>query len=104
MSGGAGFLIEPEAGRAIWLGGVGVNFKVPAALTGGAIAVVEHPVLPHTLVPPHVHHAEDELSIVLEGRFGVRIGDQVFEAGRGAYIYKPRNVPHTFWNATDETA
>lgn len=40
----------------------------------------------------------------MEGRFGVRIGDEVFEAGPGAYVYKPRAVPHAFWNATDEPA
>jgi len=98
------WLVEPEAGHRVWLGGVGVDFRIPGELTGGALSIVEHPVLPRTLVPPHVHGSEDELSIVLEGRFGVRIGDEIFEAGPGSYVYKPRAVPHAFWNATNEPA
>jgi quercetin dioxygenase-like cupin family protein len=97
-------LVRPEVGQSIWLGGVGVECKVPAEMTQGSLSIVEHPVLPRTLVPPHVHHGEDELSIVLEGRFGVRIGPDEFEAGLGAYVFKPRDIPHTFWNATDEPA
>ena len=98
------WLVEPGSGRTVWLGGVGVDFSIPGVVTGGALSIVEHPVLPGTLVPPQVHRAEDELSIVIEGRFGVRIGDEIFEAGPGAYVYKPRAVPHAFWNATDEPA
>ena len=36
---------------------------------------------------------------MLAGEVGARIGDQVLQAGPGAYIVKPRGVPHTFWNA-----
>lgn len=45
---------------------------------------------------------EDEISYVIEGRVGVRVGDEVAEATPGSYIYKPCGVPHTFWNPTDE--
>jgi len=41
---------------------------------------------------------------VLEGRFGVRLGDEVLEAGPGDLLFKPRGVAHAFWNASDETA
>lgn len=88
----------------VWIGGVGVELKVSAEQTGGAFSIVEHPILPGALVPPHIHHAEDELSYVVEGTIGARIGDRVVEAGRGAYVFKPRGVPHTFWNATDREA
>jgi uncharacterized cupin superfamily protein len=47
---------------------------------------------------------EDELSYVLEGRIGARIGDEIVEGGAGTYIYKPCGVPHTFWNPTDQPA
>jgi hypothetical protein len=49
-------------------------------------------------VPPHIHHDEDEYSYILEGRIGARIGDELIEAGPGTYVFKPRIVPHTFWN------
>jgi len=41
---------------------------------------------------------------VLSGTVGVRIGDQVQEAGPGSYLVKPRGVPHAMWNATGDPA
>jgi oxalate decarboxylase/phosphoglucose isomerase-like protein (cupin superfamily) len=41
---------------------------------------------------------------VLEGRFGLQLGAEVLEAGPGDLVFKPRDVPHTFWNAGDEPA
>jgi quercetin dioxygenase-like cupin family protein len=96
--------IEPQEGRTVWLGGCGVTFKVFGEQTAGAFAVVEHPVLAKTLIPPQTHHQEDELSFVLEGEFGFRVGEGVFTAGPGSYIFKPRGIPHTWWNAGEETA
>ena len=47
----------------------------------------------------HTHAHEDEFSYVLEGEIGVRIADEVLHATPGCYVFKPRGVPHTFWNA-----
>src|SRR5262249_34969949 len=77
----------------------GVVFKVAGADTGGAFAVVEHPVEPGRLVLPHVHRHEDEYSYVLEGTIGARVGDHEVTAGPGSYLFKPRGLMHTFWNA-----
>ena len=91
-------VVEAEQGDLVHLGGIGVHYKIPGEATGGAFSIVEHPVEPGVLVPPHVHTREDEFSFVIEGEIGVRIGDRVFTAGPGAYVVKPRGVPHTFWN------
>ena len=93
-------LIPADAGEVVALGGLGVVFKLSGADTGGAFAVVEHPLAPGALAgPPHTHAHEDEISLVLDGEIGVQIGDHAFRAGPGAYVVKPRGVPHTFWNA-----
>ena len=97
-------LVEAGEGASVSLGGVGVDFKIPAEVTGGAFSVVEHPLEPGRLIPPHIHYAEDELSYVLSGEIGVRIGDRDYVAGPGTYVFKPRNIPHTFWNAGPEPA
>lgn len=97
-------VIEPGAGELISLGGLGVQFKIGGKETDGLLAVVEHPIDAGRLVPPHVHHNEDEYSYVLEGRIGARIGDQILDAGPGSYVIKPRNIPHTFWNVGPEPA
>ncbi|TME00990.1 MAG: cupin domain-containing protein [Chloroflexi bacterium] len=97
-------VVGPGEGKSVSLGGLGVDFKVWGHETGGRFAIVEHPIDARRLIPPHTHKMEDELSYVLEGRVGVRVGDEVAEAGPGTYIYKPCGVPHTFWNPTDQPA
>ena len=98
------FVVRRGEGHHVWLGGMGVDFKISSERTGGLFAIVEHPIEPGRLVPPHVHRDEDECSLVLEGRIGARIGDHIIEAGPGDYVWKPRGVPHTFWNVGPEPA
>ena len=98
-------LIPPGEGEVVWLGGLGVVPKLSSRDTEGRFAVVEHPLRPGALAgPPHTHTFEDEISLVLEGQIGVLIGDEVVQAGPGAYVRKPRGVAHTFWNAGPEPA
>jgi uncharacterized cupin superfamily protein len=52
------------------------------------------------IVPPHVHHCDDEAWYVLEGMLRFRIGDQEFEAGPGSAVLAPRGVPRAWGNAT----
>ena len=92
-------VVASGEGHSVWLGGMGVVFKVSGADTGGAFAVVEHPIEPGRLVLPHVHLHEDEYSYVLEGTIGARVGDQEVSAGPGSCLIKPRGLMHTFWNA-----
>lgn len=98
------FVIEPDEGRSVWFGGLGVDFRIWGEETDRQFAVVEHPIEPGRLIPPHVHAHEDEFSYVLHGRVGARVGDQEATAVRGSYIVKPRGIPHTFWNAGPEPA
>lgn len=97
-------VVAPGEGESTSLGGIGVDFKIPAAMTDGAFAVVEHPLDPGRLIPPHIHHREHELSYVVRGEIGVRIGDRDYTAGPGSYVFKPKDIPHTFWNAGPEPA
>ena len=52
----------------------------------------------------HTHTHEDEYSYVLEGSVGVQVGDEVRVAKPGDLVFKPRGVPHAFWNAGDTEA
>ena len=96
--------IPAKEGKLVSMGGIGVKFKISGDETNRAFSIVEHPVQPRTLVPPHLHHDTDEYSYVVEGQFGARIGDEILLAGPGEYILKPRGIPHTFWNPTDKVA
>lgn len=96
--------VAPGEGALLQLGSIGAHFKVGRADTGGQYSIVEHPLAPGALVPPHRHSREDELMYVLEGEIGARVGDEVLHAAQGSYVFKPRNVSHTFWNERDEKA
>lgn len=93
-------VLLPDEGKAIQIGrGLGVVFKLFGTDTGGRFAVVEHLLEPGTLSgPSHVHHNEDEASYVLEGEITLQVGDQLIQAPTGTLIFKPKGLPHTFWN------
>jgi quercetin dioxygenase-like cupin family protein len=98
-------VLGPQEGEVVHLFALGVRFMVEGEATGGAFSLVEHPLPPRALgAPLHTHANEDEYSYVLEGRVGVQLGDEELEAGPGELVFKPRGVPHAFWNAGDEPA
>jgi len=51
-----------------------------------------------------VQRDTDEYSYVIEGEVGARVGTDEVTARTGDYIFKPRRLPHTFWNPTDRPA
>ncbi len=84
--------------------GLGVIWKLDTENTNGMVSIVEHPFAVGTLVPPHLHHREDEYSIVTEGQIGFRSGDREVVLGAGGYITKPRGEVHAMWNAGETPA
>ena len=98
-------VIGPQGGKTLDFGGFGVRFLVRGEDTGGAFALVEHPLAPRALAAPlHRHSREDEYSYVVEGRIGALLADRVVEAGPGEFVFKRRGEWHSFWNAGDEPA
>lgn len=84
------------------LGVVGARFIMDGRPSGGRFSLVEHPIAPRGMAAPvHRHTHEDEYSFILEGRWGFWQGGDVAFAEPGDLVYKPRDVWHTFWNATD---
>jgi quercetin dioxygenase-like cupin family protein len=79
-------------------------FKVTGEDTAGALDYFIVEVAPHGGPPLHVHHTQEETIHVLEGRFKVRIGDELFELDEGGFAYLPSKVPHAFLNLTDRPA
>jgi mannose-6-phosphate isomerase-like protein (cupin superfamily) len=88
--------LRPDEGRALWFLTNRMTIKATSASTGGAFGLVESLVAPGFSPPLHVHHREDESFWVLEGEVTMRCGDRTFRAGPGAFVFLPRDVPHTF--------
>ncbi len=87
------------------MGGLGVRFTGRECPERGTFALVEHPIGPRVLASPlHTHEREDEYTYVLEGEVGVQVGNEVRVARPGDLVFKPRGVPHAFWNAGDAPA
>ena len=98
-------VLGPSEGETVHLLALGVRFMIDGDATEGKFSLVEHPLPPRALGSPvHTHRNEDEYSYILEGRIGVQLGEEVLEAGPGDLVFKPRGVPHAFWNAGDEPA
>ena len=105
MSTAVTHLLGPDQGQVVHLLALGVRFMLDGERTGGAFSLVEHPLPPRALgAPLHTHHNEDEYSYVLQGHFGIQLGNEVLKAGPGDLVVKPRGVAHAFWNAGDEPA
>ena len=90
--------IAPGEGKTVMLFGVRFSYKIESGDCGGSLAVLEVEIPARTLVKPHSHTREDEFTFVISGTVGARVGDRVLEAGPGAYLVKPRGIPHAMWN------
>ena len=97
--------VGPGEGHFVRLKSLGVRFILRGEQAGGRFCVVEHPIPPRSLAAPmHTHQQEDEYSYVLRGVVGAQVGGRVVRAEPGTFLFKPRGVPHTFWNESDEEA
>mgnify|MGYP003336079177 CR=1 FL=1 len=82
---------------------LGTTFKVLTETVAGSAGIVEHTLEPMSLgAPMHKHTREDEISFVLEGQLSVIQDGKIQTATAGQFIAKPRNLFHTFWNATEQ--
>jgi mannose-6-phosphate isomerase-like protein (cupin superfamily) len=86
------------AGRSLRAGGFGTDFNLWSENSRGLLSVVEHPIDAGILGPPHVHSREDQTSYVIEGQVDMLVGEETFRRPPGSYVFKPRGIPHTFWN------
>ena len=97
-------LFGPEHAESVSIGGVEVIFRLSGRETDGAYAVLEFRVEPGRLIPPHAHRREHEVSYVLEGEIGVRIGREELSAKQGCLVVKRPQITHAWWNATASPA
>ena len=88
--------LKHEEGEALWFLGVLATIKASTESTDGRVAVIEHLAPEGAGSPLHVHHREDEWFYVLEGQLTFWVGGKVIEAPVGAFVYGPREIPHTF--------
>jgi quercetin dioxygenase-like cupin family protein len=84
-------------------GGPG-GVKAAADATGHALGLVETSIPFGHSTPLHVHREEDEAFYVLSGTVDFVCGDERFRSTAGAFVYLPRDIPHSFLGISDEPA
>lgn len=84
-------------------GSMAIRVWMRSAMTNGLFSSVECAVAPKTMgPPPHAHAALDEMMFVLEGTASILLGSEVVEVAAGGWHLRPRQLTHTFWNASDQ--
>jgi len=103
---GQSVFLALDAGHRIPLGDAGtVTLKAVAADSGGTLSAYEFVTPPATAGPPlHLHRTWDEAFYVLEGEMTFLIDGHTHRAPAGSFVFVPRGILHTFWNAGDAPA
>ncbi len=93
-------LLTPGGGEQLqFLGASRMRLKHDSG-SDGALAIYEYVSEPGVVGPPqHVHHGHDETFYVVAGTYEVTIGSEFVELQPGAFLYVPRETPHTFRNS-----
>lgn len=88
--------IAPGAGSKTWLLGDTYTVKLAGAQTGGAFSLLEAIVPPGGGPPPHIHYAEDETFIILEGEIMFTTDAGTIAAPTGAVVHVPKGTKHSY--------
>ena len=95
-------VVLPDEGQTVRAFGHEIALKLDPAQTADGLSVGLVAAPAGAPGPPlHVHHYEDELLLILEGRYRVSVGGATREAGPGSVVWLPRGVPHT-WEVTGD--
>lgn len=90
------FVLKPEEGRSIDLGGFRMSVKATQEDTGGSFTLLEANE-PADFGPPlHVHRDAAEAFYVLEGEYIVFIEGREHRCPAGSFIFIPAGVEHGF--------
>ncbi len=90
------FVTPAGEGTALWHLDNLMVFKAIAAATGNRLAVWEQLLPLHSSPPLHVHHRDDEACYVLDGSITFLVDGTEMVVQRGAFVWAPRGLPHTF--------
>lgn len=90
--------VPSGAGKKVNVIGNALTIRIHGRDTGGMFSMVESVEQPGGGPPPHIHHREDETFQVLEGEYEFTVGGQTIKAQKGATLFAPRGIPHSFRN------
>lgn len=90
-------IVGPREGHVSCVLGDNIHLRLEGTQTGGKLAMGLSKVWPEGGPPPHIHHREDEMFVVLEGQFTFMLEDTITPPmGPGFAIYLPQGRVHQF--------
>jgi quercetin dioxygenase-like cupin family protein len=89
-------IVRPGEGQRVRAFGSEIEFMLTADQTAGALTVGIATVPVGNGPPPHVHPAEDEMFLILEGEYRIYLNGDWTNVGPGTVVYLPRGTVHTF--------
>ena len=90
------FVLRPDEGRPIDLGGFRMSVKATQEDTGGAFTLLEADEPANFGPPLHVHRDAAEAFYVLEGQYILFIEGREYPCAAGAFIFIPAGIEHGF--------
>jgi mannose-6-phosphate isomerase-like protein (cupin superfamily) len=88
--------VPPGEGETVWLLGDTYTLKISGEQTGGAFTLLEAVVPLGGGPPPHIHHLEDEVFVILEGELRVTMEGHTLPAPVGTVISVPKGTQHSY--------
>jgi quercetin dioxygenase-like cupin family protein len=85
-------------------GGETITVLLTGEQTGGRFALLHGEFGPGDGAPLHLHHREDETFYILEGTLDLQVGQAKETALAGTTAFRPREIPHNFFNHSDRPA
>lgn len=75
-----------------WYIGHLMSFLVTSSDTNGSFTLLHGIEIKGLEPPPHIHTREDEFFYLLNGEINYTVGGEVLRAGKGDWIFLPRNI------------
>ena len=89
-------IVRPGHGKRVRAFGNEIEFMLTGEQTADSLTVGLASVPAGNGPPPHVHSAEDEMFIIVEGQYRVYLDGEWTTVDPGTIVYLPRGSVHTF--------
>jgi mannose-6-phosphate isomerase-like protein (cupin superfamily) len=85
-----------SSGNQIWFLNTLMTICRSSAAAPDGVSIIEFRAPYGDAPPTHLHHDDDEIFHLIEGRMRFRVGDEEFVLEAGHTVVAPKGVPHAF--------